>query len=130
MYKIKSPKKFVTNQQFNYISKSALGIQYWDAKLWSSKFGFTKNMVNQNIFLKSIARTVEKTNEMIKNFNYIVNTFDGRIIRDIVTVKVEKVETGEKFEARFPVEILRPVMPVLSERNDDTIAKSITIGKI
>ena len=111
------------------MSKSALKMQYWDARIWSSKFGFTRNMAKQNIYLNSFERTVEKTNELIKNFNYIVNTFDGRILRDIVTVKVERVETREKFEAKFPVEIFRPVMPVLSERNDDTISNSVTIGK-
>jgi len=103
-------------------------MQYWDQKLWSSKYGYQRKMANSNIWLKSIERTVVKTNELIKSFNYIVNTFDARILRDIITIIVERVETEEIFEAKFPVEISRPVMPVLSLKNNETIAESITIG--
>lgn len=109
-------KKDFTEKNFNYISRNFLQMQFWD-----------KMMYQPRSLPKDLVRTVEETNELLKEFNYYVNHFDARRLRDIITVKVTRIATGEEFEAKFPVDISRPEMPVLSVRDGDSFAEKVTI---
>ncbi|CAG5103038.1 Oidioi.mRNA.OKI2018_I69.chr1.g584.t1.cds [Oikopleura dioica] len=108
--------KDFTEKNFNFLSRNFLKMQFWD-----------KMQYQPRSYPRDIVRTVEETNELLKIINYYVTLFDARRLRDIVTVKITRTASGEEFEAKFPVDIHRPEMPILSVRDGDSFAERVTI---